>query len=423
MFKKTRIRLVVLNSLVFFLLLNGFAATLYLYTQHRLYDQVDHTLIEGAQHVQREGAKELTHRDAQEREAERRIVYLLWDAKDNVQTQVPPGALLDEDYLMLRPLTNSDQPQTVTIGGQAYRVFSVPVHFTLPGPVQPSTATTQRLQVLYNLAPEQSMLHSLLLVGGVADLVSAIVAVLAGLYLASKALVPIQQAWNRQQEFVEDASHEMRTPLAVMKLQLERLFRHPESTIEQESANISDVIQETRRMSKLVTQLLTLARSDSNQLELQLQKVRIDDIVRHIAEQFEPLAVMKEIRMETSLDAPLEMTGDEERLSQLFVILIDNALKYTPEGGTISVTCSHTAHLAHFVVSDTGVGIPKEDLPHIFGRFFRGDKARTRTQEGTGLGLSIAKWIVEAHKGKLWADSEPGVGTRLHVTLPLRGRG
>lgn len=420
MFKKTRIRLTVLNAIVFFLLLNAFGSTLYFYMQHRLFEQADQQLRENAEHIQGEHFHDLAvfQKKPEEREADRRIVYVLWDSNGQVRLQVPSSAVLTDDMNDLQNVLSAPNVSTVNLGGQTYRTLSVATHHDL----LVDNVPIQTVQLVYSLGPEQSMLDSLLLVIVVAGVISVLAAMLVGWFLASKALVPIQRSWDKQQEFVEDASHELRTPLAVMKTHLERLFRHPEHTIEQESGNISEVINETRRMSKLVAQLLTLARSDSNQVELLVQKLRLDEIAERVVTQFRELAVVKDIQIEKRIDSPLEMLGDEERLYQLFVILLDNALKYTPEQGRITVSCHRNTGAIQITVTDTGLGISKEDLPHIFDRFFRGDKARTRTEEGTGLGLAIAQWIVESHGGKIRAESELGVGTNFHVSLPIRTR-
>ena len=131
------------------------------------------------------------------------------------------------------------------------------------------------------------------------------------------------------------------------------------------------------------------------------------------------LAELKDIILHTEIDSPIPMEADEERLHQLLVTVLDNAIKYTPEGGVVRVICSKFAHSVQLEVEDTGVGITADNLPHVFDRFYRGDKARTRQEGGTGLGLAIAKWIVERHGGKIRLESKPLIGTRVYITLPL----
>jgi signal transduction histidine kinase len=132
------------------------------------------------------------------------------------------------------------------------------------------------------------------------------------------------------------------------------------------------------------------------------------------------LAETKEIEIRTEIDGPPTFWGDESRIRQLLIILLDNALKFTPPGGSITVSCRQTANVVHLGVRDTGHGISRSDLPHIFERFYRADKARSRPEGGTGLGLSIAKWIVTAHGGEIRVHSTPGDGTEMLILLPVR---
>jgi two-component system, OmpR family, sensor histidine kinase CiaH len=418
MFKKTRIRLVLLNSIVFVFLLNGLGATLYFYMQYKLYKQVDSSLYEEFVHLRNEHFVGLFHRRVRgAHEPERRMTFLLWNNDGQVIQQIPEETFDSNDLMYLRSSLAEESVQTIAVGNQSYRVYTVPlVQEQMPFA---SHVPLGILQLVYNLAPEQNMLHNLLFVIEIGGIISGAIAVLAGFFLAERALVPIQRSWNKQQQFVADASHELRTPLSILLVNLERLFRHPDHTIEQESQKISVMIRETRRMNKLVSDLLTLARSDSNQLQILYEPVRLDEILNRVADQFRELASLKNITIETSIASPILMDGDEQRLHQLLVILLDNALKYTHEG-SIKISCHTSSSFVYLTVEDTGVGIAKEDLPHIFDRFYRGDKARSRSGEGTGLGLSIAEWIIKAHHGKVRVESQKGVGTVFHITLPLK---
>jgi two-component system, OmpR family, sensor histidine kinase CiaH len=151
-----------------------------------------------------------------------------------------------------------------------------------------------------------------------------------------------------------------------------------------------------------------------------LAPVDLHEVINGITEQFMPLAELKEVRLHVKLDPAIELVADRERLHQLVVILLDNALKYTPQDGSITLTCSKQANAVVIEVQDTGIGIPSEDLPHVFDRFFRSNKARSREDGGTGLGLAIAKWIVEKHGGKINVESTVGLGTRFYITIPVK---
>ncbi|MCD9026206.1 sensor histidine kinase [Cohnella silvisoli] len=352
---------------------------------------------------------------------DRPIIQLYW-TKDDQPVPMPGSTEFSEEHLkQLQPKLFGSSPQTVKISDQYFRVLNV-YNPDIVGGLIGADGTSYKIstqQLLSNVSAEIGMLHRLrdiLLIGGSLGL---IVAVAAGYYLANRALIPIRLSLEKQQQFVSDASHELRTPLSVIQAHTELLLRHPDHTIEQDSKHISNVLQEARRMSKLVGGLLTLARSDSNQLELELKPVQFDRIVQESVNKMQMLAEVKDIILHCGIDSPVPMVADEERLHQLLVTVLDNAIKYTPEGGVVRVVCRKYTHSVHLEVEDTGIGISPDNLPHVFDRFYRGDKARTRQEGGTGLGLAIAKWIVERHGGKIRLESKLSTGTRVYITLPL----
>ncbi|MFD2369499.1 sensor histidine kinase [Brevibacillus sp. GCM10020057] len=429
MFQKTRIRLVALNVIVVFLLLNGLGSAVYYTMKYRLYSQVDRELTKVAQRLINDPLPRLQrinddlfpyNRIERKKfnELDRRYALIVWDGMGQVIGTAFGERLEPEELPNFRRIGKEDGIETLSVNGEQYRVQTV----TIPKKVVVGDRLllAMQYQVVYNLAPEKNMLSSLLYVVAIGDAVSVGIAIVAGLFLARRALVPIQISWEKQQQFIADASHELRTPLAAILVNLERLFRYPDHTIEQESEKIMVGMQEARRLTKLVSDLLTLARSDSNELQIMKQRLRLDELVLKCTQVFSEMAIVKEVSLETDIEQPLEIVGDEERLHQLLVILLDNALKFTNEGGRIYVSCRREGQRVAVMVRDTGIGIPKEDIPFLFDRFFRVDKMRSRQTEGTGLGLSIAKWIVDAHNGKIQVNSEEGVGTSFLVTLPLR---
>ncbi|WP_141334785.1 cell wall metabolism sensor histidine kinase WalK [Paenibacillus sp. tmac-D7] len=402
MFNKTRYRLVLLFSLVFFLLFNGLGAVLYYSTEKRLYAQTDRAMkneMNGFTFISnRQPGRNFPFRPPQ------LMTFVQWDAHGNVQFQAPRDGVEEPLLETLKQAGVEGAFVNITVQDSEYRVLT-------------KTVPNGRLQIAYNLEPERNVLHNLLFLIGTGSLVSLLIAVMTGLFLASRALVPIQKAWEQQQQFVSDASHELRTPLSVLQLHLERLFRHPERTVEQESAKIAVMIDETKRMSKMVGDLLTLARSDSHQFQLQYTKVELAGMIVKVANEFEDLCRLKGIRLRTYTPEALSMTGDPDYLHQLLVIVLDNALKYTHKG-SISLRTETDGSYVTIEIADTGIGIKKEDLPHVFDRFYRADKARRRSDGGVGLGLSIAKWIVEAHHGSIRAESNEGQGTVIQMRFP-----
>ncbi len=420
MFRKTRIRLVILNVMVFVLLLNGLGCALYFSIQYRLHAQVDRELQKVGTRMAHHPFPFLKQEKRRWSDEDWRMVTILRDKQGAIVGSEIENYFDDELLLQLEQVKNqADGIETVALDGQTYRVLSLATDKKTMVPGVGEIEVNQ-IQLVYNFGPEAKMLDTLLYVLGIGGVVSIAIAVVAGLFLAKRALIPIQLSWEKQQQFIADASHELRTPLSVILLNLERLFRNPDHTIEQESEQIMASMQETKRLNKLVADLLTLARSDSNEIQIMRQRIRVDEIVRKSVQTFQPLAAMKQTEIVTHIDHALETTGDAERLHQLMIILLDNALKYSPEQSKITVSCHRDGSWGSIVVRDTGIGISKEELPFIFDRFYRGDKMRSRSADGLGLGLSIAKWIVEAHGGKIRVESEEGRGSTFTVTLTLK---
>ncbi|PWK14981.1 phospho-acceptor domain-containing protein [Tumebacillus permanentifrigoris] len=254
-----------------------------------------------------------------------------------------------------------------------------------------------------------------------------ILSTVVGQRMAARAMVPIKSSYLKQQQFVADASHELRTPLAVLKSSIDVLDLEEGDRLSDVSQLVlADMKDEVQSMSKLVADLLTLARSDSGGVDLYLQPFDLVSTAEQIVRLRQSLAQEKGIELALDAPSPLSLTGDQERIKQLLAILLDNALAYTPSGGRVrvAVTAEHTSNgmvrTAVVCVEDTGIGIPLEDQERIFERFYRVEAARTRAVGGTGIGLAIARWIVEAHKGMIEVQSDPGTGSTFTVRLPVR---
>jgi len=228
----------------------------------------------------------------------------------------------------------------------------------------------------------------------------------------------IESAFRRVTEFTADASHELRTPVALVRTTAELALRKPRSVEEYQRA-LAEVHAESIRTTGLIEDLLTLARADAGKAVLERQEVDLVSLVREAGQQGRKLAQAKNLSFRTELpDQPVPILGDAGALRRLLLIVIDNGVKYTPQG-EIAVRLRIDGGAAEMEVTDTGLGIEKADLPHIFERFYRSDKSRNREFGGSGLGLSIAKWIVESHHGSVEVSSEPDRGSTFTVRLPL----
>ena len=351
-----------------------------------------------------------------------RILVVAEDLDGRILLPEPNGKINIDDIAKLLANTTDGSPQSKTINQHDYRILSISYpadSYPTVRVVKDKVIVVKKISAIAVVDPEISMLKRLMVIIMTGTAIGFFVIIGAAHYLARRALVPIKASWDKQQQFVTDASHELRTPIAVIKTNTELLLHHPDHTIEEESVRIAGILKESTRMGKLVATLLTLARADSNQIEMDFRGVLLPDLLRDIIEQFQPIAEMKEIHISTEFEQQIEIKGDRERLYQLFVILLDNAVKYTPAKGHITVT-GHINHGSVRVsIQDTCIGISKEDIPFIFERFYRGDKVRSRDDGGSGLGLAIAKWIVEKHGGKIRVDSVMGQGTRFQLQLPL----
>lgn len=250
------------------------------------------------------------------------------------------------------------------------------------------------------------------------------IALLLSYFMSKRAMVPIRNSFQRQREFVADASHELRTPLSILHSSLDVLEMEEKETISDFSRNVlSNMKGEVKRMTKLVSDLLTLARSDSGSPDLHYEHFDLVPSVEQLISSTQPLAHSRDINLQLHTPARLMAYGDQERIKQLIYILLDNAMKYTPKGGEVTLTISTELYEKRpslcIAVQDTGVGILPEEQSRVFDRFYRADKNRSRQLGGTGLGLSIAKWIAEVHHGTIRLSSTPGTGSVFTVIIPI----
>jgi heavy metal sensor kinase len=233
----------------------------------------------------------------------------------------------------------------------------------------------------------------------------------------------LESAFKRVTQFTADASHELRTPIALMRTRTEVALRKPRSEADYRET-IVRIHQELERTSALIENLMTLARADYGSEPLQVAPTNLNELLLEISETARLLAEGKSIQYDQRLpETPLNVSGNAPSLRRLFLILIDNAVKYTSREGRISVVLDTSDGTAVTEIRDTGVGISTTDLPHIFERFYRADESRSRESGGTGLGLSIAKWIAEAHQGKISVVSKVGEGSVFRVQIPLSEEG
>src|SRR5947209_590934 len=345
------------------------------------------------------------------------------------------------------------QGDVITVEGQPVRLYSRALiqDGKVFGVVQVATSLSEVNTTLYDVGIQ------LLFIAPVALLLSAVVSY----WLASRAFVPIdrltqaarqikardlqqrvpvpcahdevrnlaltlnemidhlEQAFIRQRRFVADASHELRTPVTVIRsktdMALLQIFQ-PEDYV-----NLFRTIHtESERLSRLISDLLALARVDEGQVHLEREVVRFDLLVEAVTATLEPLAAEYNVTLAVEVIEPVSVLGDEARLMQVVINLLENAILYTNAGGCVSVRVLRKNAQVYLVIRDTGIGIAPEHLPHIFNRFYRVDPARMRTEGGnSGLGLAIVDWVVKAHSGSIAVESQVGQGSTFTVVFPL----
>jgi signal transduction histidine kinase len=261
-----------------------------------------------------------------------------------------------------------------------------------------------------------SLVRNLLAVG-----VGGLIAFLAiSVFLADWALRPTQKAWEQQQRFVADASHELKTPLTVILANLGILLHHQDDTIQGQLKWVENTQAEAERMKNLIEQLLFLAKTDAAKAATTHQALDLSGMLWSALLPFESVAFERGLSIETDIEPEMVIRGDEGQLRQLAAILLDNAFKYTEAGGRVTVKAAIKAEMACLRVANTGQPIPATDLPHIFKRFYRVDDARDRGSGGYGLGLAIAKALADAHQGTIEAKNSDVEGTVFTVCLPRK---
>jgi signal transduction histidine kinase len=230
----------------------------------------------------------------------------------------------------------------------------------------------------------------------------------------------LEQSFASLRCFTADASHELKTPLMVLRAGVERALTHPGASPDV-LPTLDETLAQINRMSEMVEGLLTLARADEGRAPLAVEDCDLRDIVADVAETAGILGDDAGVAVIAQFpDAPVRVRADRQRIREMLLNLVTNAVKYTPSGGNIGLSLTEEHDHVTITVRDSGIGIAPGDLPHIFDRFWRADPARSRTGErpGTGLGLAITKWIVEAHGGSITVQSRPGRGTIFTVLLP-----
>ncbi|WP_417143167.1 sensor histidine kinase [Raoultibacter massiliensis] len=322
----------------------------------------------------------------------------------------------DIDTLLARDMPFGDS--TAEIDGRFYRV-----HHTLcdvPITEGDQTYHVEEILLFRDITKEIVPRHRLIVASIVTYLLSLVAMIPAGYFMAKRAVAPIRDAWERQRQFSADASHKLKTPLAVMLANIELVLRHPEHRVADETLALQTSLDHAYKMRNTLSDLLTLTQVEESVVDHMYSVVDMGDVVEQMHEDFEQLAIQQKVELKVSTEKGALVLGDRDRLEELATVFIENAIHYTQPGGTISIECAPEGKYAVLVVADTGIGMDSETIAHAFDRFYRSERAQQVNPQGTGLGLPIAQWIAGRHGGRIDIESRKDEGTTVRVWLPLK---
>lgn len=422
-FRKQQLKFMVLNLLSFTVIFTIFGLIVFSQVQNTLFSKTDEELLMVKERITDHSPNDFKTPPPNDngenvpRQKDRpknpRIIVIKWDKNDNIVNQNEIGTSLYEDYLedYTPDKTNLDTITNTNVNNL------YPFRYILFEDTNDDDEVVYT-QLMINIDAEQNILNNFSKLIILCSSIFILLSISASYYLSKKMMKPIIHSWNKQAEFVENASHELRTPLTIIQNKLELMLTTPHEKIANKFENIALSLSETRRLSKLTTDLLTLARADSSETQLEKKPIHVDSFVQSVCSPYIEIAESQDKHFWLNLNSSLTINADETRLHQLLVILLDNALKYTSENDSIGVKTYEEDHKVVLEISDTGIGIKEENIPYIFDRFYREDKARTRESGGIGLGLSIALWIVSAHGGSIKVSANENKGTTFKIKLP-----
>ena len=265
--------------------------------------------------------------------------------------------------------------------------------------------------------PQIDVLNNLLKVFISIGSISLIFLLLISIYLTNKTIKPIKETFEKQKQFIADASHELKTPLAIIRTNNSLVLSNKNLTVESQSKWLNYINNQIERMSELIDEMLSLAKLDSNRGHDEFVVFNLSKLLNNILLTFEAVIFENKIELESNIEEDISIKGDKESIKKVFTILLDNAIKYTNQSGKIDVDLRQEKNKIKIKVKNSGEGINKKDINKIFERFYRVDTSRARESGGYGLGLSIAKSIVENHNGKIYAESNVGKDTTFIIEL------
>lgn len=459
--RSIRLRLTLWYILLLAIILAAFSVGIYVTLRHNLYSNLDDSIetrtIDLLAVIRFDGTQPTLQGEIPSEgpdQGEQFIRVFSSSGALTFDTSAAAGAVPVDQRAVQAALSGRTLTRRVKAQGDTFRARMVPI--------RRGGQVSGALEVALSTGDVSDTLRTLLVIFGISFPATIALASFGGIFLAGRALSPIDKltrharrlsaadlsqrlnlalpddevgrlartfddmlerldaAFKRQRQFTADASHELRTPLTAIKGQVEVALSKERSTHAYREV-LQTVNEEIDRLIRLVGSLLTLARADSGQIPIASDAVHVDALISAAVEQVRPAALQKQLQLGIDAGPNLVLRADEDLLLQLLLNLLDNAIKYTPAGGSVTVGWTTDDGYAQLWVRDTGVGVSGEHLGRIFDRFYRADKARSRTEGGVGLGLSISRWIAQAHAGTILASNTPGGGTTFTFTIPRDG--
>ena len=460
MVSTVRVRLTLWYVVVFGLLLAGFSAFVYVVLSRTLYARLDQSLLNAAQVVSGEFRSEVAENEGGAAEGAAQVLtelhlpgtyFAIFDGEQLLASNLDWNQVSARDLLSS---TATDDPTIFrTVRGYGEEGARVAI---IPAQAGDKAYLVAAAEPLHSLVEQLESIRRIFYLGFPAAL---LVAGIGGFILAKKSLAPVVAMSNQAErisarnlherlsignnrdelghlarvfndllsrldgsfesmrEFIADASHELRTPLSIIRGEADVALSQDRDATEYRDA-LAIIQDEAKRLSRIVDDMMALARADAGQRPLQIEEFYLNDLVEECCKAATVLTVREGVTLTVEPAADIAFRGDEDLLRRMFMNLLDNAIKYTPAGGSVSVELACEPASVKIIVSDTGIGIPADQVPHIFERFYRVDKARSRADGGSGLGLAIAKWVAEAHRGSIDLISHSGHGSKFTVSLP-----
>ena len=430
MFKKLRNQFLLLNLSITSAIITLAFGFVYFLTYSNLQADIRNRL-QAQPEAQMQIVSDIPDPQTAQRESQPSVRHVMTDGVSTFQVEVDANGeivqiassvhLPEESYRQLVEIAwnNRNEQEVIRLKNRQWRYAVSPIRVQVIGedriPVagDPNTYSILFLDVTETYATLAQLLTTLLLVGAL----TLVVIFGISLYFANRAIQPIRESWERQKQFFADVSHELKTPLSIIHANCDALAANRDDTVASQMKWIDYIRAGTNRMTKLVHQLLTLAKADEGHPFLQMESFNISDVVNKVCRSMEAAAAGKGLSFTHSIAPDLIAKGDPDGIKQVVELLLDNATKYANPGGWIELSLARTGRHITFSISNSGPGIAKEDLPRVFDRFFRADRSRSHQDGSYGLGLSIAQSIIQQHGGEIKVKSEEQVSTTFSFAI------